>query len=211
MTDWKIYNILYRPVVIILGGDLMKKEKKSSKEKIIETAARLFKIQGYHATGLNQITKESGAPKGSLYYYFPEGKEQLASAAVDSTSLSIANRIREGLKVSDDPIQAIQKFINDLADEFENSDNKQGLPVAAVALETSQTSETLRRSCLLAYETWHGVFAEKLTQGGFVKEKAEELGLVINAMIEGAFIVVLTKNNCEPLRQVARYIPNLVK
>ena len=189
----------------------MSKNKKSSKEKIIETASRLFQTQGYHATGLNQITKESGAPKGSLYYYFPEGKEQLASIAVESTSKYIANHIKDGLKKEENPIEAIQLFITNLADEFEKQDGKQGLPVASVALETSQTSETLRMSCNHAYETWHEAFAEKLIQAGYEKEKALELGLVINAMIEGAFIIVLTRKDSEPLRQVARYIPNLLK
>lgn len=184
--------------------------KKSSKDKIIETSSILFQTQGYHATGLNQITKESGAPKGSLYYYFPEGKEQLASEAVESTSILVANRIREGLQCSDDPITAIQTFINNLADDYEKSNVKQGLPVAAVALETAHTSEVLRQSCLNSYEMWHNVFAEKLISGGYSKEEAIEVSLVINAMIEGAFINVLLKQNSDPLRKVARYIPKLL-
>ncbi|MFV8828535.1 TetR/AcrR family transcriptional regulator [Alkalihalobacterium sp. APHAB7] len=188
----------------------MSEQKKSSKEKIIETASRLFQTQGYHATGLNQITKESGSPKGSLYYYFPEGKEQLASVAVERTAELVSNRIKEGLKKSKDPAEAIQNFINDLADAFENRESQQGLPVAAVALETAHSSEVIRLSCQKAYETWHQVFAEKLLDSGFEKEKALELGLVINAMIEGAFINVFTKKDSEPLRQIARYIPLLL-
>ncbi|MCT8140316.1 TetR/AcrR family transcriptional regulator [Anaerobacillus sp. CMMVII] len=185
---------------------------KSSKDKIVETASRLFQTQGYHATGLNQITKESGAPKGSLYYYFPDGKEQLASIAVESTAKLVASRIKEGLKEKESPIEAIQTFITNLADEFEKQEgSKQGLPVAAVVLETAQTSETLRMSCKQAYETWHEVFAKKLIDAGYEKEKAYELGLVINALIEGAFIIALTRKDSEPLRQVARYIPSILK
>lgn len=55
------------------------KEKTSDRDNILRTASRLFRKQGYHATGLNQITAESGAPRGSLYYYFPGGKEELAA------------------------------------------------------------------------------------------------------------------------------------
>ena len=58
--------------------------KINTKENLIETAAKLFETKGYYATGLNEILAESGAPKGSLYYHFPKGKEQLALAAIYS-------------------------------------------------------------------------------------------------------------------------------
>lgn len=189
----------------------MSEQKKSSKDKIIDTASRLFQTQGYHATGLNQITQESGAPKGSLYYYFPNGKEELTSVAVGRTADLVAIRIQEGLKDVEDPIEAIQQFIINLADQFENRETKQGLPVASVALETAHSSEIIRESCQEAYEKWHKIFAEKLIDAGYEQEKALELGLVINAMIEGAFIIVITKKDSEPLRQIAHYIPNILK
>ena len=52
------------------------------KEKILTKAAELFSLQGYTATGINQIIQEAGIPKGSLYHYFPEGKEQIAEQAI---------------------------------------------------------------------------------------------------------------------------------
>ena len=186
-------------------------EKKSSKDKIIDTASYLFQTQGYHATGLNQITQDSGAPKGSLYYYFPNGKEELASVAVNRTADIVARQIEDGLNEYSDPVEAIKQFIINLANAYEQGEAKQGLPVASVALETAHTSEVIRKSCLEAYEKWHGVFSKKLMEAGFTKEKANELGLVINAMIEGAFIIVVTKKDSEPLRQIASYISHIIK
>lgn len=72
--------------------------KENSRTKLVQTASRLFQTQGYHGTGLNQITKESGAPKGSLYYYFPNGKEQLAIEAVHLTAAKVTDRLKGGLK-----------------------------------------------------------------------------------------------------------------
>ena len=59
-------------------------EKNNSKDVLIETASRLFRLSGYYGVGLKDILAESGIPKGSLYHYFPEGKEQLAIAAIES-------------------------------------------------------------------------------------------------------------------------------
>jgi TetR/AcrR family transcriptional repressor of lmrAB and yxaGH operons len=50
----------------------------NTRERILATASGLFQRQGYHATGLNQVLAEGKAPKGSLYFHFPRGKEQLA-------------------------------------------------------------------------------------------------------------------------------------
>lgn len=185
--------------------------KENSKEKIIKTASRLFQLQGYHATGLNQITKESGAPKGSLYYHFPDGKEQLAIESVQLTAVFVSKQIESGLKKSTDPIEAIQAFITDMAERFEEVNCSDGIPIAAVALETSLISEPLRESCQLAYQKFQSAFTEKLIQSGYEEKRAIELGIVINSMIEGAFLISFTTGKSEPLFLVAKQIPVLLK
>ncbi|MCD8500680.1 MAG: TetR/AcrR family transcriptional regulator [Bacillaceae bacterium] len=156
---------------------------------------------------MNQITKESGAPKGSLYYYFPDGKEQLASIAVSNTAENVSRNIKAGLVQEENPIKAIQTFILHLADAYEEKDKRMGIPVAAVALETANTSELIRTACVDAYDKWHQIFAEKLITAGYEKAQAQESSLVINALIEGAFINVIIRKNGDPLRKIAKYIP----
>lgn len=68
----------------------------------------LFHLKGYHATGLSQILKESGAPKGSLYYHFPNGKEQLALEAINLSVQTISTMIKENLASYEDPVKAFQ-------------------------------------------------------------------------------------------------------
>ena len=92
--------------------------KNQSREKILQAATRLFHLNGYHATGLNQILQESGAPKGSLYYHFPNGKEQLAAEAIQLSGQIIAADIRTRLNAFDDPIEAIQYNIQLIAEQF---------------------------------------------------------------------------------------------
>ncbi len=69
----------------------------STRDHIIDTTSQLLEQQGYFATGLNQIVQESGAPKGSLYYYFPEGKEELTAEAIERSAAKFSGIIRTEL------------------------------------------------------------------------------------------------------------------
>jgi TetR/AcrR family transcriptional regulator, lmrAB and yxaGH operons repressor len=182
-------------------------EKQNSKYKLIKTASQLFQLQGYHATGLNQITKESGAPKGSLYYHFPDGKEQLAIESVQLTKEFVSDQIINGLSKTSDPVKAIQNLIEDMAERFQKEGRKGGVPIASVALETALISEPLREACQSAYKKFQTIFTQKLVQSGYEESRAMDLGVVINSMIEGAFLISFTTGNTEPLHLVAKQIP----
>jgi TetR/AcrR family transcriptional regulator, lmrAB and yxaGH operons repressor len=193
------------------GINMSEEVKENSKDKLIKTASRLFQLQGYHATGLNQITKESGAPKGSLYYHFPNGKEQLAIESVQLTAKFVSKQIVEGLNKTPDPVMAIQTLIEEMANRFQNEASKGGIPIASVALETALISEPLREVCQSAYRNFQSLFSQKLVQAGFEESRAKDLGVVINAMIEGAFLISFTTGDIEPLLLVAKQIPVILK
>lgn len=55
--------------------------QKYSKEDIIEIGGELMREKGYHATGINDILREAGIPKGSFYNFFPT-KEAFAQEAI---------------------------------------------------------------------------------------------------------------------------------
>ena len=53
-----------------------------TRARLTAATAALLQKQGYHATGLAEIVATAGAPRGSVYFYFPGGKEALACAAI---------------------------------------------------------------------------------------------------------------------------------
>ncbi len=185
--------------------------KMDSRQKILEAATRLFNIQGYHATGLNQILKESGAPKGSLYYHFPNGKEQLAVEAVNKMAVQIENDIKLALDQYDDAVEALQYHIDNIANHFNEIDLFEGLPIGLLAAETSLMSEPLRKACKAAFEGWETLYYDKMIQDGFEPEKAHCLSLLINSMIEGAITRSLTNLNGQPLLNISKCLPDIIK
>jgi len=84
------------------------------KENLVRTAMRLFRKQGYASTGLQQILADSGAPKGSLYHYFPGGKESLGEAAVAMAGRLIGEMLTD---------LALDPFTARIADTLFQTDN----------------------------------------------------------------------------------------
>ncbi|MCU0492146.1 MAG: TetR/AcrR family transcriptional regulator [Chloroflexaceae bacterium] len=174
-----------------------------AREAILETTARLLETQGYHATGLNQIVAESGAPKGSLYYYFPDGKEGLTEEVITRINQTISQRISDHLAAEGDPVAAIYSFLLALARYVEASSCRGGGPIASVALETATSSPRLRAACESAYQNWQELFAAKLRSGAFSPARAQRLAVCIIAAIEGAIILCRTQGSATPVREVA--------
>lgn len=181
------------------------KHNTDSKEKILTAASRLFQVKGYNATGLNEILKESGTPKGSLYYYFPDGKEELALEAIKLSSQFIQTRIQTALDKYSNPIEAIQYNIKCIIESFEE-DQVQNFSIGLLALETHLSSEPLRAACTEAFHSFKNIYAKKLIENGFPNEVAQELSVIILAMIEGAITVSVTQKNFTDLIVVSNQI-----
>ena len=175
----------------------------STRDQIIETTCSLLESQGYHATGLNQIIAESGAPKGSLYYYFPQGKEELTAEAIARSGRIVERNIRAGLANIANPAEAIASFVRSIAGAVESSNFSAVGPLTTVALETVNSSERLNLACREAYGLLRDAFAEKLIAGGFTPERAAALATFIVSAIEGGIILSRTNHSGDALRQVA--------
>lgn len=186
-------------------------DKFDTRKKILLTASRLFQIQGYHATGLNQIIKESGSPKGSLYYYFPNGKEELAVESIKLICELVRDKIRNSLEKISDPVESIQALINEIASDIFHIEDVTACSVSLLALETSLISEPIRSVCKQAFEIWENVYFEKLTDGGMDCKKAKEMSVLIQLMIEGALVNALAKRDKAPLYYLSEQIPIVLR
>ncbi len=176
---------------------------KATRDKILATTSSLLERQGYHATGLAQIVSESATPRGSLYYYFPDGKEELASEAVALRMRATAEFARRFLGEINDPVEAVYAMIMDMAEKMSKQGCGTGAPIAAVALEASNSSERIRKACADGYQGLQEVLAAKLVMGGFSAERASSLAMTINASIEGGMVLSRTKHDSDILVSIA--------
>lgn len=161
---------------------------------MVRTAAELFRTQGYHATGLNQVLTEGGAPKGSLYFHFPGGKEQLAVEAVALAGSDLRDALTAALAAEPDPAKALPQALEVLGQQLLASDFRSGCPIATVALDAAADSEPIRVACEEVYTSWQAVIAAHVGD--------EDLATVALAAIEGALLLARTSRSLEPLHAV---------
>lgn len=185
--------------------------KTDSRERIVETASNLFQTQGFHATGLNEIIRESGSPKGSLYYYFPNGKEELGVAAVEFAGRSIQQKIKSGLGRQNAPALAIKEVIQEIVHALEQNGKLKNTSLSLIALETYLSSELLRAACSKSFSALEEIYAEKLAASGMPEKQAKELGTVIQSLMEGAILLSVTHRDTTPLTDAAKQIQILIE
>lgn len=178
--------------------------------QILQAASDLIENQGYHATGMNEIVEKSGAPKGSIYYYFPEGKDAITTGAVEAAGHMLAGRIRENL-ASGNLAEALQAFLEGIAHHVEISGFTSGGPLAIVASETATTHENLNSVCRSAYEEMITAFEDKFLASGCSRDKASTLAWMVTSTVEGAIILSRTFHTGDPLRRAGSELACLIR
>lgn len=182
----------------------------NTKSRMIAATADLLGLQGYHATGLNQVMQVSATPKGSLYFHFPGGKEELASEAIRVAGAEIGEKIAATLQSFEQPGDAVSAFALLLAEELQTSHFRKGCPVAAVAMETAAMSDCLRQTCEQIYLSWFALVEQRLFESGVEPAVAKSWTTLTWAAVEGALLLSRTYQSTAPLETIAAQLKQLL-
>jgi len=68
-----------------------------ARERLLESAKRLFSQKGYYATSVEDIVESAGFSKGTFYFYF-KSKEELFKSLVEEMHLNIVKRLESFLE-----------------------------------------------------------------------------------------------------------------
>jgi AcrR family transcriptional regulator len=160
----------------------------STKDRILDTTADLFRRQGYAATGVKQIASEAAAPFGSVYHFFPGGKEELG-AEVIRTSGRLYMQIFVAISAeAPDVLTAVHDFFDGAARTLRETDYADACPIATVALEVASTNETLRIATAEVFGEWIDGASAYFAFAGIPEKPARELAFQMLCLLEGAFI-----------------------
>ena len=172
------------------------------KDAIVDAAVRLFRRQGYSATGLAEIVEMSGAPKGSLYHYFPAGKAAIAEAAVRRAAASVTETLTQ---LDDEAATAgalVRGWASALAGWMAGSEFRSGSPVTTVLLELAPLDPAITRAGEEAFAAWRDLVAARLVAEGVGEDRARRLARLAFAATDGALIQARVERSTAPLEIV---------
>ncbi|MEN3318989.1 MAG: hypothetical protein V7643_2390 [Mycobacterium sp.] len=173
-----------------------------SRNRMIESAALLFREHGYSGTGFRDVIEHSGAPRGSIYHHFPGGKEQLAADTVAWAAAVIERRIERAAE-NGDPVVALGMFVDAWREVLEHSNFRAGCPIVAVAAE-AHAGSTATAAAAAAFARWQDLITRALLDAGVGRTDARRLATLVVAAVEGAILLCRARRDIRPLRDVHR-------
>lgn len=182
-----------------------------TKLMIIDVAIPLFQQKGYMGVGLIELLKACKISKGSFYHHFPNGKEELLIACLQSISESITTGIERIFSEHFTTQEATQVMIEKLVTYFEQDGSIASYTISSIVSEMESLSEPVRNTCSDLYLKMQGIYSNKLVEDGFSKEKADSIALMMTASIEGGIMLCLTQKASAPLKVISQILPELLK
>ena len=179
-----------------------------SRERMIQSAAVLFRERGVDSTSFSDVLEHSGAPRGSIYHHFPGGKAQLAEEATRYAGEFIAAGLAAAL-AEKDPGTALRRFAAAWREVLRSSDFSAGCAIVSATLEGDRAPAT-RDAAAAAFRSWQKLLAESLAQHGVPRARARSLATLAIAAIEGAVVLARAERSSAPLERVAGELEALV-
>ncbi|MGP4114363.1 TetR/AcrR family transcriptional regulator [Streptomyces sp. 4N509B] len=179
-----------------------------TRARMIDATRDLVEGGGYFGTGLAQVLKASGAPRGSLYFHFPGGKDELVAESLTRAGAEIGRLMEDLLADAPSLAEGVARLLDALGERLTGSGWRKGCPVATVALETAADNDALQQVCSRVYAAWEGTLRDRLAAEG--RPDPAGTALTVLAMVEGALLLARAHRDRAPLDAVARSVAALV-
>jgi AcrR family transcriptional regulator len=171
---------------------------------MVSSAATLIRERGIHGVGLREVVAHSGGPRGSLGRYFPGGKTQLVTEAIDDALAAVYGELDRTLTEAKTFAEAIDMIVMPWRGLLVGHDFALGCPLAATVVDAADNDD-LRNHVDQMLARWQAPVADVYIKFGASPAEAEGHAMVLLAALEGALILSRARRSIDPLDTVARY------
>ncbi|MGE2729557.1 TetR/AcrR family transcriptional regulator [Mycolicibacterium vaccae] len=171
----------------------------STRDRILEATAELYRRQGMPATGLKQISQAAHAPFGSIYHHFPGGKEAITVEVIRREGIRYGEFV--GAQLADlDPRTGIPELFENAGRHLADLDYSEACSIETIALEVASTNETLRLEAAEVFAGWLTGLAAWFAGLSVADTECRRLATITLTALEGAFVLCRTLRSVEPMR-----------
>ena len=188
----------------------MAARRTDTRDRMIRSAARLLQRQGYVGTGMLDVVEDANASRGSVYFHFKGGKEELALEVLVLRRREVRNLVRRCHGSTIDAALTVRRLAQAFAERMSRSGFVEGCPVATIALETAASHESLRQECDGYFVTWQSALARHFVDAGMSTTRADAMATMTVSVLEGALVLCRTSVSTTPLEIAAAELASLV-
>ncbi|MDT5249151.1 MAG: hypothetical protein QOE04_5837 [Mycobacterium sp.] len=181
----------------------------STRHKMLLSAAEVLRERGAAGVTIDEVLIRSGAPRGSVYYHFPDGRNQLLTEALQFAGEKITALIDDAVDQGGIPL--VRMFVEFWERTLAGSDFTAGCPVVAAAIGSADDEPALTAIAGEIFARWRVALTRAFTTDGFDDSEAGSLAVTCIAALEGAVVLCRSTSSAEPLRAVAEQIEFLIK
>ena len=165
---------------------------------MIGAARRLFRERGYLGTALSDVVTESAAPRGSVYFHFPGGKEELATEVTLLHAGDHIAHINRAAAATSTAGQLIAAFTSRIRDELVASNYREGCAMAPIVIESMPNSDQLSDAARRGFQDMIATLAARLAEKNVPDSRATQLAIQAWSSVEGALILGRVLRSPEP-------------
>lgn len=173
-----------------------------TKASMVEAAGEIARRRGYEAAGVREILERSGAPRGSFYFHFPDGREALLREGIAATAAQWKAALEAALDSVDALDEAMRATCELLARSLLASGYRDGCPLATVALERSAEDDALQAMLSAHFREWEATIAKRVRAEGVDAASARGFARFALAAVEGALLLARVHRDVAPLREL---------
>jgi AcrR family transcriptional regulator len=178
-----------------------------SRQRMIEATIDLMRGSGLSGAGINEIVRASGAPKGSVYHFFPGGKQQIAAEALTAYSQRVMAFIDAALASQTKPHLKVRALFDAFARRVEGGRFRKSCAAGTVCLDLDADLELLRGVVADAFAAWTELIARHFAQDDGQAARSFA-GLLLTAF-EGAYIRARAERSSRPFKEAGSWLAEL--
>lgn len=168
----------------------------ASRQRIVETASRLFYQRGYNQTSFSDIADAAAIPRGNFYYHF-KTKEDILAAVIDYRIAKVRTMLGDWERLVSDPRARLRRFVQMLGDSAREL-SRYGCPMGSLNIELGKAQPRLKAKARKMFDLFRDWLAEQLMALGH--KNAGDLALHLLGRAQGIAVVAHVYGNQQHLK-----------